>query len=137
MEQQGLSDERARPGPGSALYVLVATAAFLSELALLAVLGVAGWHFGGGGLLSLALAVLAPALAVLLWSIWVAPSAAHRLGDPPRLILQIALFVAAAVLAGRAGHPVLGIVVAAVGVVVFSASRLVDGGRDSAGRHTT
>jgi hypothetical protein len=111
-------------------YVLVAAAAFLSELALLAVLGVAGWHFGGGGLLSLALAVLAPALAVLLWSVWVAPTAAHRLGDPPRLILQIALFVVAAALAGIAGHTVWGVVVAGAGV-------LVDRGRDSAGRPTT
>jgi hypothetical protein len=118
-------------------YVLVAAAAFLSELALLAVLGVAGWHFGGGGLLSLALAVLAPALAVLLWSVWVAPTAAHRLGDPPRLILQIVLFVVAAALAGLAGHTVWGVVVAGAGVIAFSASRLVDGGRNSAGRPTT
>jgi uncharacterized protein DUF2568 len=118
-------------------YVLVAAAAFLSELALLAILGVAGWHFGGGGLLSLALAVLAPALAVLLWSVWVAPTAAHRLGDPPRLILQIALFVVAAALAGIAGHTVWGVVVAGAGVIAFSSSRLVDGGRDSAGRPTT
>lgn len=121
-----MSDDPAARTRGSARYVLVATAAFLSELALLVTLGVAGWHVGAGGLISVAMAALGPALAVLIWSIWVAPTAARRLADPARLILQIVLFVATGVLAALADHPVLGAVVAVAGVAAFAAARSVD-----------
>jgi uncharacterized protein DUF2568 len=136
MEHPGVSGAAPAAGGSWALYLLVSAAALLTELALLGLLGVVGWHFGGGGLLSVALAVLGPALAGLIWSIWIAPTAAHRLGDPGRLVLQILMFVLAAVLAGLAGRAVWGVVLAAVGVAVFSAARAVDVARDSAGRHT-
>jgi hypothetical protein len=135
MERPGVSDDAVARHRGSARYVLVATVAFLSELALLVTLGVAGWHFGGGGLISVAMTALGPALAVLIWSVWVAPTAARRLADPARLILQIVLFVVTGVLAALAGHPMLGGVVAVVGVAAFAAARSGEDTRDRAGRH--
>jgi hypothetical protein len=135
MEHPGVSDGAATRHRGSARYVFVATVAFLSELAMLVTLGVAGWHVGGGGLISVAMTALGPALAVLIWSVWVAPTAARRLADPARLILQVLLFVATGVLAALAGRPVLGAVVAVVGVAAFAAARAVDDTRDPAGRH--
>jgi hypothetical protein len=135
VEHSGVSDDAAARRRGSARYALVATVAFLSELAMLATLGIAGWHFGGGGLISVAMAAFDPAVAVLIWLVWVAPTAARRLADPGRLILQIILFVVTGVLVALAGRPVLGGVVAVVGVAAFCAARVVDDARDPGGRH--
>jgi hypothetical protein len=132
MEHPGVSDDAAARQRGSARRVLVATAAFLSEMAMLVTLGVAGWHFGGGGLISVAMTALGPALAVLIWSVWVAPAAVRRLADPARLVLQIVLFVATGGLAALAGHRMLGAVVAVIGVAAFAAARSVDDTRDPA-----
>ena len=136
MEDPGVFENEVASHRGSALYPLVSFVAFLSELAMLVTLGVVGWHGGGGGLLSVALTALGPALAMFVWSVWVAPTAARRLADPWRLILQIVLFAVTGWLAVLAGRTVLGVIVAAVGVVAFASARLVDGARETAGRHT-
>jgi hypothetical protein len=134
MEDPGVFENEVASQRGSAPYFLVSLVAFLSELAMLATLGVVGWHAGGGGLLSVALTALGPALAVVVWSLWVAPTARRRLADPWRLILQIALFLATGWLAVLAGRTVLGVVVAAVGVVAFVSARTVDGAHEAPGR---
>jgi hypothetical protein len=97
--------------------------AFLCELAMLVVLVVAGWSLGSGGLMSIALAIFYPALAVLIWSVWMAPSSPRRLEDPWRLTAQLVLFVATAVLASVAHHPVLGIGFGVIACLVFVATR--------------
>jgi len=74
--------------------IAVDLAAFVCELAMLALLAVAGWGPGDGGLMGIALAAFYPALVIVIWSFWVAPKAKHRLGDPWRLLLQIGLFAA-------------------------------------------
>ena len=61
------------------------------------------------------LAVAAPALAMIIWGLWLAPRARRRLRDPLRLAVELALFaVAAAALA------VTGPVVAAVAFAVIA-----------------
>lgn len=107
-------------------YLAVETVAFLSELAMLATLGVVGWHLGGGALISIALAALFPALAALIWSVWLAPKATGRRGDPARLIVQIVLFVVSGALAVLSGFVAWGIVLAVVGVGAFAADRVVE-----------
>ncbi|HEV7191888.1 MAG TPA: YrdB family protein [Jatrophihabitantaceae bacterium] len=97
--------------------------AFCCELAMLVVLGIAGWALGSGGLMSIALTMFYPALAVLIWSVWMAPRSNRRLRDPHRLISQVALFVATAALSADAGHPLLGIVFAVVAVGSFVVTR--------------
>jgi len=73
----------------------------LAELGLLAALAWAGWHLVDGTLPSLLLAALLPALAVLVWALWVAPRAPHRLGDPARAGAEGVLFFGAFVLVTR------------------------------------
>jgi hypothetical protein len=97
--------------------------AFLCELGMLVVLVIAGWALDSGGLMSIALAIFYPALAILIWSVWMAPRSARRLADPWRLAAQVALFAATAVLASIAGHPVLGIVFGVVACLAFVATR--------------
>jgi hypothetical protein len=108
-------------------YLIAETVAFLSELMLLGTLGVVGWRIGTGGLISIALAALFPAIATLMWALWVAPRAAHRLKDPWRLIAQITMFLGAGVLAAVAGVVVWGVVLAAVGIAAFVATRVLAG----------
>jgi hypothetical protein len=105
-------------------YLIAETVAFLSELLLLGTLGVVGWRLGSGGLISIALAVLYPALATMIWAIWIAPRAAHRLKDPGRLVAQIVLFLVAGTLAVIADLVAWGVVVAGVGIVAFVAARV-------------
>jgi hypothetical protein len=108
-------------------YLVAETVAFLSELMLLGTLGVVGWRIGTGGLISIALAALFPALGALIWALWVAPRAAHRLTDPWRLITQIVLFLGAGVLAATTALVAWGVVLAAVGIAAFVATRVLAG----------
>jgi hypothetical protein len=117
-------DAAVRPAAGPVWPALLDVAAFGCELAMLAVLGIGGWGLGSGGLLSVAFATFYPALAVLVWALWMAPTAAHRLADPWRLVAQLALFAGTAVVAGLGGHPVLGVVFAVVAGLVFAGTRL-------------
>ena len=74
---------------------------FVAELALLAALAWGGWHLTGSTPLALVAAVVLPALAALVWGRWVAPRAGHRLADPARAAVEIALFMVAFVLLTR------------------------------------
>ncbi|MGF0115364.1 DUF2568 domain-containing protein [Promicromonospora sp. Marseille-Q5078] len=104
--------------------------AFLCELALLALLAVAGWRLGsgtGGGaagvVAGLVLLLALPAVAVTVWGRWLARTTAHRLPQPWRLTVQVVLFAAAGALAAAAGLPWWGLGVTAVGVVAFVLTR--------------
>lgn len=107
--------------------VVLEALAFCCELAMLVVLGIAGWGLGSGGLMGIAFTVFYPALGILIWSIWMAPRSNRRLGDPWRLVAQLLLFAATGLLAAAGGHPVLGIVFAVVAAVVFIAARFTGG----------
>ncbi len=65
---------------------------FVSELGLLGALGYVGWQLAGGGLIGTGLAVALPLLAAAVWGSFVGPRAAHRLRDPARLVVEVALF---------------------------------------------
>lgn len=68
---------------------------FVAELGMLACLAWGGWMLAPDGLLAPTLALTLPALALAVWSQWVAPRAAHRLADPARLRLETAIFTSA------------------------------------------
>jgi len=79
---------------------------FAAELALLAALAWGGWHLTGSTPLALVGAVVLPVLAALVWGRWVAPRAGHRLADPARAAVEVALFMLAFVLLTRSEpHP--------------------------------
>ncbi|MDP9116063.1 MAG: YrdB family protein [Actinomycetota bacterium] len=100
--------------------------AFLCELAMLVLLAVAGWALGGGGLMSIALSVFYPALAILVWGVWMAPKSSRRLEHPWRLVAQIALFLGVGALA-LPHHPLAGILFSVVAISTFVVSRFTTG----------
>lgn len=98
--------------------------AFLVELAMIALLAVAGWRLGSSTLVSLLLAVAFVVVAVAVWSRWMAPRSDHRLVGSPRAAAATGLFVATAVVALLAGiSPLVAIAFAVVGGAVFVATR--------------
>jgi hypothetical protein len=107
---------------GFAGFVLVVR--FLTELALLAGLAVAGARLGGGVLLDIVGAVLWPALAAVIWALVVAPRAKRRAPEPTRFILEFALFDTAALALNAAGLLLVGVVLAVVGVATAVAVRV-------------
>ena len=117
-------DDPSGPEPPSPIRTALEAAAFGCELAMLVVLGIAGWGIGNGGLMSIALTAFYPALAILLWSIWMAPRSGRRLADPTRLVVQLVLFAATGALAAAGGHPLLGIVFGVIAAAVFVGTRV-------------
>ncbi len=61
-----------------------------------------GWHAAAGTVTAALLAVLLPVAAALVWGRWVAPRSGHRLRDPARAGVELALFMGAFVLVTRA-----------------------------------
>ena len=81
--------------------ILVLTIRFLCEVAALVVLGWFGERAGG-----LALAVLLPVVAAVVWGAWVAPRARKRLQDPLRFAVESLVWtsaIASLVLLDRTG----------------------------------
>jgi hypothetical protein len=110
---------------------LVDALAFLCEIALVVLLAVAGWRLGASAglaeplpvLLGVVLALALPAAAVAVWGRWLAPRAAHRLPQPWRLDVQIALFVAAGLAVAGVGLVWWGVGLALVGTTAFALTR--------------
>jgi hypothetical protein len=75
---------------------------FLFELAMLAALAWGGYHLVDDTATGLLLAVLLTGAAVVVWGRWVAPRSSHRLRDPARACVEVALFVVAFVLLTQA-----------------------------------
>lgn len=107
---------------GASGFVLVVR--FLSELAMLGGLGVAGAHLGGGVVLGIVFAVLLPAAAAALWGMFVAPRARRRLPEPGRFVLEFVLFTVTGVVLWLVGLPVWGVVVAVVGTGFAALTRV-------------
>ena len=94
--------------------------AFVVELAMLVLLALAGWRLGGNAAVSVLLAVVLVAVAVVVWGRWLAPRTSRRLPRTPRLAAKALLFAATGVLAAGSG-----LVGAAVVFVVVAAASLV------------
>jgi uncharacterized protein DUF2568 len=84
---------------------------FLLELAAFAAL--AYW----GATVNIALAILAPAVAIVLWALFAAPRSERRLPTATRVPFELAVFGAAAVALVAADQPVAAIVFAVLAVV--------------------
>jgi len=97
---------------------------FLTELALLAGLAVAGARLGGGVFLNVLAAVLWPALAAVIWGLVIAPRAKRRSPEPTRFFLEAGLFGVAALGLIASGLVVYGIVLGVVGIAVAVAVRV-------------
>lgn len=97
---------------------------FLTELALLAVLAAAGAGLGDGPAASVALGALLPVAAVVIWGRLLAPASDHRLADPGRFYVELALFAASALALAAAGPVGWAIAFAVVAVGAAVAVRL-------------
>ena len=101
---------------------------FLSELALLAVLIIVGANAGLGTAADVALAVLAPVAAVVIWGVGIAPRARRRWPDPWRFCVEVVLFLAAAAGLAAEGWLAWAIVFAVATIGVAAAVRVVAAG---------
>ena len=77
---------------------LLQVAVFLDELALLALLALAGARLADALAARIVLAVLLPVAAAYVWGRWLAPRARTRLPYPRRLIAKLALTAVASAL---------------------------------------
>ncbi|MEV5714399.1 YrdB family protein [Amycolatopsis mediterranei] len=103
---------------------VVLTVRFLTELALLGGLALAGTRLGSGVALAIVDAVLLPVAAAALWGLFVAPRARRRLPEPARFLLEFALFAVAGVVLALVGWLVAGIVLAVAGIGVAALTRV-------------
>jgi hypothetical protein len=94
----------------------VLTVRFLTELAMLAGLAVAGARLGDGVVFSVVDAVLLPLVAAVVWGAFIGPRARRRLPEPTRLIVEFVLFAATGVVLALSDWPVVGVVVAVAGI---------------------
>ena len=78
---------------------------FALELAALAVLSAWGWHTGSDLLARCALAAATPLLAATAWGQFVAPRAPRYLRARGRLVVEAAVFAAAALALVELGRP--------------------------------
>ncbi|UOZ09573.1 YrdB family protein [Amycolatopsis sp. WQ 127309] len=104
---------------------VVLTVRFLTELALLGGLALAGTQLGGGVVLAIVDAVLLPVAAAAVWGLFIAPKASRRLPEPARFLVEFALFAATGVVLALVGWVIAGIVLAVVGIGVAALTRRV------------
>ncbi|MFC9834583.1 YrdB family protein [Rhodococcus sp. NPDC127530] len=95
--------------------------AFACEIAMLALLAVAGWSLANSTVVQVVLATLLPVAAAMLWGVAMAPKSRRRLRNPARLFAQTALFAGTGVLVALAGRPWWGLVFAVVATATFAA----------------
>jgi len=98
---------------------------FGTELALVVVLVILGINAGIGLAGRVALAVGCPVVAAVLWGIAIAPRARRRLADPLRLVVEVALFGAAAVGLGIEGSVAGAVIFAVVTIGVAVLVRVI------------
>lgn len=104
---------------------VVLTVRFLTELALLGGLALAGTQLGSGVALAIVDAVLLPLVAAAIWGLFIAPRARRRLPEPGRFLVEFALFAATGVVLVLVGWVITGIVLAVAGIGVAALTRVV------------
>lgn len=88
-DNRRVQPDRSLSGPWLAL----AAIRFLAEVGMLGALAYVGWRLlDDQPPLALILAVFLCGSAAATWGAWVAPKAGHRLEDPARLAVEVALF---------------------------------------------
>lgn len=111
----------------------------LTELVLLLAVALGAAELASGTA-SLAVVLLAVLTAGGIWGTWVAPRARHRLPDPLRFGVEVAMFVWGGAGFAISGRPGFGVTLTLVGIVAAAAIRWVGEpapGADSAPRSPT
>lgn len=118
--------ERPAAGQGSELMstpslLLLATLAFVVELALFGGVGAIAYRSTGGGVTGWLAAIGATAAVVVLWGLFMAPKARFRLGTGARVVVTAVLCIATAYGLVRVDLPVWGWFVGIAGLAVVAA----------------
>jgi hypothetical protein len=92
-------------------------AAFLLELCMLGAFAFWGFRTGEGLLMQLVLGIGVPALAVVLWGVFLAPKSGRRLTGSAYLALKALLFGLAALALAAAGQTALALIFAAAAAI--------------------
>lgn len=90
--------------------------AFACELAMFALLAMTGHDLAG-----IVGAVALPAIAIAIWSVWIAPNSGRRLRNPVRLLVQSTLFIGTAIACVTTGAPMTGVIFVVVAIATFGA----------------
>ena len=93
---------------------------FFMELCMLYAFGLFGYYKGSGSLMKYVLAILLPAIVIILWAIWAAPKSNTRLESPYQYIFRTVLFLAAAYFLYACKQPIPAIVMAILTIVTQS-----------------
>jgi Protein of unknown function (DUF2568) len=94
--------DRIVPRSGTRLVDALDVLVSIVELALLAVLAVAGARLGSQAT-AITLALLLPLASAVLWGLYLAPRASRRLPHPRRLATKLAVMLAASALLAASG----------------------------------
>ncbi|GAA1616852.1 YrdB family protein [Actinoplanes couchii] len=106
-------------------------ARFLTELVLFAALAYAGAVLPDQLALQIAFAVAAPAVAITVWGLYLAPRAERRLPEPWGFLAEVVLFAAAGAGVAAAGHLLTGLLLvgaAGIGVAALTRVAVADSG---------
>lgn len=71
------------------------TIVFFMELAMLTSFALYGYSIGNKTWMSITLALVFPAAAIMVWGIWCAPKSAHRLKMPYQIFFRLVMFLLA------------------------------------------
>ncbi|HWS36339.1 MAG TPA: YrdB family protein [Actinoplanes sp.] len=124
------TSEKADSLPLTGWRGLVLVIRFLTELVLFGAFGFAGAVLPGPLVAKIVLAVAVPAVAIVVWALFLAPRAGRRLPEPWRFLAEVVLFVAAGAGVAAAGHPSTGILLVGVaGVGVAALTRVAAPGK--------
>lgn len=82
---------------------------FFLELAMLGALAFCGYRLGKGQWTGWMMAIVFPALFIVLWGIWAAPKSSKKLPPRARLSFRLSLFFIAFGCLACAGYPAVGI----------------------------
>jgi hypothetical protein len=91
--------------------------AFFLELAMLAVFGYWGFHHGDNIWMKWGLGIGIPLVVAILWGLFFAPRANHRLNIIPGAILSLGLFYLAALALYQTHQPALAITLTVIATV--------------------
>ena len=94
-----------------------AALAFILELAMLAAFGYWGFHGDKSLLAKWILGIGLPVITAVIWGMYLAPRAAHRLGNISGNLLSLILFLCGAAALLYTGHTSLAIIFAVTAIV--------------------
>ncbi|MEQ9442509.1 MAG: YrdB family protein [Cyclobacteriaceae bacterium] len=90
---------------------------FVVELIMVGSFSYFGYQKGNTTLMKYGLAIVIPAIAILLWGYWAAPKSTHRLSMPYLALFRGIMFLVAAYFLYQCNHPKFATILAILSVI--------------------